>query len=545
MLVALVAAVVAAVGVWTARPQAEPVRGLPGVVVDGASPPGGAASGVGPAGGAAAVGASGEGAGAGAAGAAGGGSAGGAAGSAASGAAGSAGSGAAPAGGNGAAGSAAGGGGAGAPADLLVVSVSGRVAHPGVVRVSDGARVADVLAAAGGAQPGVDLSGLNLARRVVDGEQIAVGVPPAPDAAGQPPSGGAGAGGAAGSPGSGGPVGSGSAGSAAKVDLNTATVAQLDTLPGVGPVTAQHIVDWRTHNGRFVRVDQLREIDGIGERRFQQLRDLVDGLMRTPPADRLDPPEHPSPDLRLVPAAAAAWAVMLLGLGFGPMAGGAVALGAGVVAVIAHHGRRSPALLAAAGTAAAAGIVIAAHTLLVTTHPLHEQAHRGAAATVRVVLRDDPRALRTSGPSGGQAAARVVVAAELVETTAGAGRWAGGGRVLLLAPAEGWLGSAARADRHGRRPAGAARAGRSHGRGAAGARRASPRWRPRRGGSRPRAGCGRACGTPQARSRPPTPGSCPAWPSATRARSPPRWTTISVRRASPTCSRCRAPTWRS
>ncbi len=84
--------------------------------------------------------------------------------------------------------------------------------------------------------------------------------------------------------------------------------------------------------------------------------------------------------------------------------------------------------------------MIAAHTLLITTHPLHEQAHRGAAATLRVVLRDDPHALRTSGPAGGQAAARVVVAAELVETTAGAGRWAGGGRVLLLAPAEGWLG---------------------------------------------------------------------------------------------------------
>ena len=148
-----------------------------------------------------------------------------------------------------------------------MVSVSGRVAHPGVVRVSDGARVADVLSAAGGAQPGVDLSGLNLARRVVDGEQIAVGVPPAPDATGQPPGG-------PGSPGSGG-TGAASAGPAAKVDLNTATVAQLDTLPGVGPVTAQHIVEWRTRNGRFARVDQLREIDGIGERRFQQLRDLV------------------------------------------------------------------------------------------------------------------------------------------------------------------------------------------------------------------------------------------------------------------------------
>jgi len=67
------------------------------------------------------------------------------------------------------------------------------------------------------------------------------------------------------------------ASSAREVDRSreAASVAQLDTLPGVGPVTAQHIVEWRSRNGRFARVDQLREIDGIGERRFQQLRDLV------------------------------------------------------------------------------------------------------------------------------------------------------------------------------------------------------------------------------------------------------------------------------
>jgi competence protein ComEA len=141
------------------------------------------------------------------------------------------------------------------------VSVSGKVHRPGLVEVPEGARVADVLDAAGGALPGTDLSALNLARRVADGEQVAVGVPAAPDAAplatpGAPPP-----------PASGAPAG--------KVDLNAATVEQLDALPGVGPVTAQRILEWRTRHGRFARVEQLREIEGIGERRFAQLRELV------------------------------------------------------------------------------------------------------------------------------------------------------------------------------------------------------------------------------------------------------------------------------
>ncbi|MBV9923011.1 MAG: ComEA family DNA-binding protein [Pseudonocardia sp.] len=241
MLVAAVAAVVAAVGVWTARPQAEAVRGLPGVVVGGTAEAAGGAGGTERTRGTAGGGVAGDGAGPG----------GGAA--------------------DGAAGAAAGSAGAGsenAPGGVLVVSVSGRVAHPGVVRVPVGSRVADALTAAGGPQPGTDLTGLNLARRVVDGEQIAVGVPPAPDAAGQPPAGSAAGAGPAG-------TGGGPAAPAGKVDLNTATLAQLDALPGVGPVTAQHIVEWRTRNGRFARVDQLREIDGIGERRYQQLRGLV------------------------------------------------------------------------------------------------------------------------------------------------------------------------------------------------------------------------------------------------------------------------------
>ncbi len=184
-LVAALAAVVAAVGVWSERPRSEPVPALPAVTVGDTAAPTASA----------------------------------------------------------------------APAGPLVVSVSGKVRRPGLVEVPDGSRVADAVKAAGGALPGADLTGLNLARKVIDGEQVAVGLPATADA---PTGGGAAA------PTTGG-----------KVDLNSATAAQLDTLPGMGPVTVQKILDWRTKNGRFARVDQLREIDGIGERRFAQLRELV------------------------------------------------------------------------------------------------------------------------------------------------------------------------------------------------------------------------------------------------------------------------------
>ena len=137
------------------------------------------------------------------------------------------------------------------------VAVAGKVRRPGLVRVAPGSRVADVLEAAGGPLPDADLSGVNLARKVGDGEQVAIGVPPAPDAGSVPATGG------------------GGSGPAGPLDLNAATVEQLDGLPGVGPVTAQRIVEWRTRNGRFATVDQLREVEGIGERRLGQLRELV------------------------------------------------------------------------------------------------------------------------------------------------------------------------------------------------------------------------------------------------------------------------------
>ena len=175
------------------------------------------------------------------------------------------------------------------------------------------------------------------------------------------------------------------------------------------------------------------------------------------------------------------------------------------------------------GVAAAAGLVIGAHTLLVSTHPLHALAERGAAATLRVVLRDDPRAVATASPAGGPAAARVVVAAELVEATAGAGRLDGGGRVLLLAPAEGWRRAVPRPGGHGRgsaRPAGARPTSRSRCCGCAARPATSVR---RRGGSRRRAGCavgpaGRDGGHVGARRGR---AAARAWRSATPARSRP------------------------
>lgn len=144
-----------------------------------------------------------------------------------------------------------------APGGSIVISVVGRVATPGLVTLPDGARVADALEAAGGPKSGVNLGGLNLARRLTDGEQIYVGVPIPPNA--ETP----GTASSTGEPG------------AAQVDLNSASLTALDTLPGVGPVTAQRIVDWRTEHGRFSSVDQLREIEGIGPTRFGKLKDLV------------------------------------------------------------------------------------------------------------------------------------------------------------------------------------------------------------------------------------------------------------------------------
>jgi competence protein ComEA len=135
----------------------------------------------------------------------------------------------------------------------VVVAVSGRVRKPGLVRLPAGARVADAVDAAGGALPGTDLTPVNLARRVVDGEQILVGLTPPPGVA---------------------PAATAS-GPAAKVNLNTATVQELDALPGIGPVLAQRIVDHRERNGGFKAIGELRSVDGFGAARYDELKDLV------------------------------------------------------------------------------------------------------------------------------------------------------------------------------------------------------------------------------------------------------------------------------
>ncbi|MPY63172.1 ComEA family DNA-binding protein [Streptomyces spongiae] len=151
---------------------------------------------------------------------------------------------------------------ASAAGPVIVVDVSGKVRSPGIRRLPAGSRVADALRAAGGVRPGTSTEGLNRARVLIDGEQVVVGGP-APPAAGAAP----------GTGGTGGPaVG---AAPAAPVSLNTATADQLDTLPGVGPVLAQHIIDYRTQHGGFRSVDELREVNGIGDRRFADLRNFV------------------------------------------------------------------------------------------------------------------------------------------------------------------------------------------------------------------------------------------------------------------------------
>ena len=138
------------------------------------------------------------------------------------------------------------------PVDLII-NVAGKVNNPGVYQLPKGSRVIDAIKAAGNQRNGVDISDINLARILVDGEQILVGSP-------KPSSGKI----------------------AAKkitidnpLDLNRATITQLDSLPGIGPVTAQRIIDYRTKVGRINSVDELKKISGLGGAKFEEIKSLL------------------------------------------------------------------------------------------------------------------------------------------------------------------------------------------------------------------------------------------------------------------------------
>ena len=158
--------------------------------------------------------------------------------------------------------------------DVVVVHVVGAVRRPGLLRLPEGARVADAVARAGGATRRADLAGLNLAAPLVDGIQVLV--PARVRAAARSP--------ATGDPGAASPSstdfdGLGVSGALAptgrKLSLASATAEELDELPGVGPVTAQKILDYRAEHGPFRSVDDLDAVPGIGPARIAQLRDLV------------------------------------------------------------------------------------------------------------------------------------------------------------------------------------------------------------------------------------------------------------------------------
>ena len=135
-----------------------------------------------------------------------------------------------------------------APGGAIYVHVLGAVLAPGLYELREGDRVVDAIAVAGGFAEGADETQLNLARQVADGEQLVVPVMGAPVAAGE---------------------------QSGKVNLNTATAEQLETLPRVGPALSQRILDWREQNGRFSSVEDLMSVTGIGGKTFEGLRDLV------------------------------------------------------------------------------------------------------------------------------------------------------------------------------------------------------------------------------------------------------------------------------
>lgn len=143
---------------------------------------------------------------------------------------------------------------------LIFVHVGGAVARPGLYRLRDGSRVDDAVRAAGGTLEDADLDSLNLAAKVRDGDKVLV-----------PSKGGAGEAKTAGGPSAGGSAPA----QGNRVNLNTATAADLDALPGIGPALAERILAYRQQHGGFRKVEQLLDVAGIGPKTFEELRDLV------------------------------------------------------------------------------------------------------------------------------------------------------------------------------------------------------------------------------------------------------------------------------
>lgn len=141
------------------------------------------------------------------------------------------------------------------PATVILVDVAGWVRRPGVYEFAEGARVIDAIDAAGGARPGAVLSSLNLAAPLVDGTQVLV-----PKQSQSAPTT---------------ETGTGTSGAMGLVNVNSATNAELETLPGIGEVIAQAIVDHRTENGPFTSVEQLVDVSGIGDATLENIRELV------------------------------------------------------------------------------------------------------------------------------------------------------------------------------------------------------------------------------------------------------------------------------
>ena len=156
-----------------------------------------------------------------------------------------------------------------APGGPVVVHVAGAVASPGVVELPGGSRIVDAVEAAGGLRADADADRVNLAAVLADGQRIVVPVEGQPPPEEVHPTGPA----PSGDPGTGGS--GGTAGAGPKVELNSATAEQLDSLPGIGPATAAAIIGHRERHGPFRSVDDLIEVRGIGEAKLEALRDLV------------------------------------------------------------------------------------------------------------------------------------------------------------------------------------------------------------------------------------------------------------------------------